>query len=116
MYRIPENIDAIKNEIINQIAFGVNVITLFFSKGFIQFSGCFVFLYDGQKFEQDEVYPVQHDHGLLQLLEKRITSIIVNNERNILTLEFEGRFVLKLIGSENYESYVLNINGEEVIV
>ena len=118
MYRIPDdfNLINIKNEVIIQIAFGLNFITLFFSKGFIQFSGSFSFYDKGQKYDYEEVYPVQDDYNLLKLLEKKITQVITNEDRNVLILEFEDKIILKLIGSESYESYTLNIDGKEIII
>ncbi len=118
MYKIPEdfNVNSIKNDIISQIAFGLNFITLFFSNGLIQFSGSFSFLYDSRKHEYEEVYPVQDDFGLLNLLEKRIVQVSVNNERNVLILEFETGAILELISNKEYESFRLNIDGKEIIV
>lgn len=118
MYKIPEgfNKDSIKNNTISQIAFGLNFITLFFSNGFIQFSGGFSILFDNQKKEYEEVYPVKKDYDILMLLEKKIIDVKINNERNVLTLEFEGAIILELIGSKEYESYILNICGKEIVV
>jgi len=118
MYKIPEdfNINSIKNEAISQIAFGLNIITLFFNNGLIQFSGSFSFHYDSLIQVYEEVYPVQGDFGLLHLLEKRIVQVRVSNERNVLTLEFETGAILELISGKEYESFKLNIDGEEIIV
>lgn len=118
MYKIPDDFNpiSIKNEAITQIAFGINFITLFHSNGFMQFSGRFSFQHNSQKYEYEEVYPVQNDYGLLVLLEKKIVQVKINNERNALTLEFEGGIIIELIGSNDYESYTLKIDDREILV
>ena len=118
MYKIPENFDisVLKNEVINQIAFGFNFITLFFNKGFIQFTGSFSFGYNEKQSYYDEVSPVRNDFGLLQILEKEITSIKLTNNREELELGFETGLTLCLIGDEMYESFIINIDGNEIRV
>ncbi len=118
MYKIPEEfkISEIINEEINQIGFGLNYVTLFYNKGFIQFSGSFSFQHSGRKDDFNEVYPVKDDFGLLKLLGKKITQIKTNDGRNILILWIDHNIILKLIGSKEYESYIINIHGKEVIV
>lgn len=119
MYKIPENFDiqGVKNEVISQITFSLNVISLHFGKGFIQFSGAFSMLYnDGQKVTYEEVYPVYNDYKLLELLEKKINEISTNERRTDLIITFEGNNVLCLNGDENYESYLINIDGKEIRV
>lgn len=118
MYKIPESFDisVLKSEIINQIAFGLNFVTLFFNKGFIQISGSFSFRYLGKQFNYYEVYPVKNDFGLLQILEKKITDVTLANNREELKIEFEGGVILCLMGNEMYESFIINIDGNEVRV
>ncbi len=118
MYKIPESFDilVLKSEVINQIAFGLNCITLFFDKGFIQFFGSFSFGYLGKQFNYDEVYPVKNDFGLLQILEKEIKNVTLANNREELKIEFEGGVTLCLMGNEMYESFIININGNKVRV
>jgi hypothetical protein len=118
MYRIPEsfNLSDIKDETISQIAFGLNFVTVFFNRGFIQFSGSFVLHVDGKRFDYVEVYPVKNDFGLLKLLEKKIVKVFTNDERNDLTIEFDTGIILQLKSVGQYESYTLNIDGQEVIV
>ena len=119
MYKIPDyfKISCIKNNVISQIAFGINFITLFFNKGFIQFSGSFSVQFNNQRFDYDEVYPVQNDYGLLKLLlEKEIVNVLTNERRNSLVLEFDGKIILELNGNEEYESFRLNLDGFEIIV
>lgn len=118
MYKIPKdyNINAIIGETIVQIAFGLNFITLFFNRGYIQLEGAFATTFDNNTHEYDEVYPVKNDFGLLQLLEHKIVQVNINSDRNIMILLFENDSSLKLIGNENYESYVINISGNEIRV
>lgn len=119
MYKIPENfnINSLSNIVISQIAFGLNSITLYHNKGFIQFSGGFSIRFGDQIIHHNEVYPVQDDFGLLKLLlEKAVTDVQTNEERNSLILEFENKITLVLIGNDQYESFTLNHNGREIIV
>lgn len=118
MYKIPKSFDisVLKNEIISQIAFGLNFVTLFFSKGFIQIEGEFATIFENQLFEYAEIYPVKNDFGLLHLLEQKIIEINVSNDRSTLELVFESGFSLKLKGNEAFESYRIKINDEEVVV
>lgn len=118
MYKIPEdfNVSSIETEKVFQIAFGINFITLFFNSGFIQFSGSFSIIHEKQEVEYDEVYPVQNDYKLLNLLEKEVKKVSLNEDRDVLTLEFEGDIILKLIGTKEFESFTININKREVIV
>jgi hypothetical protein len=118
MYTIPYDFDTkeLQNEIVYQISFGLNYISLFIAKGFIQFSGSFSFGIKSQIFEYDEIYPVQNDYGLLVLLEKKIKNVSINIDRTDLTLEFEEGYILNLIGSEEYESYIIQINDKELII
>ncbi len=118
MYKIPENfnVNALQGEVIFQISYGLNFITLFFSKGFLQFEGKFVTIFKGHSQEYDEVYPVKNDFGLLQLLEQKIVDVNLSNGRNDLILLFENEFSLTLISNEAYESYTIRLNEEEIIV
>ncbi len=118
MYKIPENYNtsALKGQVIFQIAFGLNFISLFFDKGYIQFEGRFSITIGSQTHEFDEVYPINNDCGLLQLLEKSIIGVDVNKNRNILTLLFEKGLTLKLIGNPMYESFRIKIDEFEILV
>lgn len=118
MYKIPLefNISSLDGERITQIAFGLNYITFVFNKGFIQFSGSFSINFGNQELEYNDVYPIKNDFGLLQLLEKSIIKVLVNDLRNILTLQFEGGAILNLIGDDYYESYRIKIMEQEIII
>jgi hypothetical protein len=118
MYKIPTdfNLRKIENERISQIAFSLNSVSLFFNDGFIQFSGSFSLFYQNQESNYYEVYPVRTDYRLLNLLEKKIEKISVDDERTILIIKFEDEIILKLIGMKEYESYKININQKEIIV
>lgn len=118
MYKVPKNVDfsILKDEVINQIAFGLNFITFFFNKGFIQVTGGFSFSCFGEQKSYDEVFPVENDFGLLQILEKKIINVSLNNGRDKLTIEFDQEMSLCLIGNDMYESFTIKIDGNEVIV
>ena len=118
MYQIPINFDAstLENQIVFQIAFGLNFITLFFDKGFIQFSGSFSLRHSGQSFDYNEVYPLDNDLGLLKLLEKKITGVEINENRDILNVQFENESELRIIGNKFYESFLICINGNQIRV
>jgi hypothetical protein len=118
MYRIPERIDInkFKGLSLSQLAFGLNYILLVFDNCSIQFSGQFLFKFDGQEYEREEVYPVNSDFRLLNLLEKKIENIHCNQERTSLTIYFSQDSFLCLKSNEMYESFELNIEGERVII
>lgn len=118
MYKIPKNynVDNLKGERISQISFGINFISFFFSKGYITMEGSFSTQIKHQTRDFAEIYPIKHDFGLLALLEQKIVFVDINDDRTVLTLSFENEFTLNLIGDENYESYTLKINNEEITV
>lgn len=119
MYTIPTKFDLniFKDIKVIQICFTINTFSLFFEKiGFISIEGDFSFLCDGKKNIYKEIHPITSDLRILKILEKKVSKIYVNSKRNHLTLEFEGNMILELLGNEMYESYVLNINGEKIIV
>lgn len=118
MYKIPEYLDisAIEGEAVNQIAFGLNVITIFFSKGFIQIFGFFLFTHKNRKRYYEEIYPIKSDFGLLHILERKITNISVNGSRDVLTITFEGGSILELISAELYESFTITIDDKSVVI
>ena len=118
MYKIAEELDIsrLKHQNITQISFGLSYILLTLNNSSIQFSGPFIFKFDGKVYETEEVYPVVSDFGLLNLLEKKIEEIICDDERVSLTLEFsEGSFLL-LKSNEMYECFEINIDGKRYIV
>jgi hypothetical protein len=118
MYKIPESLDInkFKGKTLSQIAFGLNYILLMFDNCSIQFSGQFLFKFEGQEFEREEVYPVNSDFKLLNLLEEKIESIYCNQERTTLIIYFTKDSFLSLKSNEMYESFELNVEGERVIV
>ncbi len=115
MYKIPENfnLECLKDSLITQITFGLNVIVLSYNNGFIQITGRFSIFSSGKLKNHDEVFPVRSDFGLLEILEKKILDVSINNSREELSIEFENGVILYLIGQEFFESYVVNINGNE---
>jgi hypothetical protein len=118
MYKIPEDFDTaiLKGTLFNQITFGLNSIILSFNEGFIQFSGGFSFTCAGKSQSYDEVYPVKTDSGLLSILDKKITEVSINNDRNELTIRFENECELCLYGSDLYESFEINIGERRIII
>jgi hypothetical protein len=118
MYKLPEeiNITKFKHQIVVQISFGLNYILLSLTNYSIQFSGPFLFRYGEKEYERDEVYPVNSDLGLLNLLEKKIEAIYCNSERTSLTIEFGKNSLLSLKSNEMYESFEINIDGKRIIV
>jgi len=119
MYKIPVdfNLDVLKGATINQISFGINLIVIFIEKvGFISIDGSFSFMFENNKTYYEEICPNKSDFGLLNLLEKKIVEIIVSEDRENLTLNFEDNVTLTLIGNKMYETYRLNFNGREIII
>jgi len=118
MYKIPKNnnYSVLNSKKIIQITFRLNVVVLFFENGFIQFSGSFSTENNGKCKNYDEVYPVNSDFGLLEILEKEITNIVISKNYDVLELEFENNFKLCIKSNEFFESFVININGSEDII
>ena len=120
MYSIKENYDLLrlKNKIINQIIYGLNVISLIFDGGYIQICGAgFSFEKEGKRLYFHELYPVRTDFGLLTLLEEKISNVEINDpDRDKLTIEFANGSKLYLEGNSNYEAFIIEIDGDETTV
>jgi hypothetical protein len=118
MYKIPKEIDVstLKNEVVSQISFTLDHIFLSLNNSAIQFSGPFIFKFNGIEWKQEDVFPVNSDFGLLNLLGKKVQEIFCNNERTDLNIEFEDNLFLKLESNNSYECFELNIDGKRIIV
>jgi hypothetical protein len=118
MYRIPKNFDLskLRGKTISQVAFTINTISLYIENGNITFSGGFSLFTKKGILERHEVYPVQGDFGLIDLIEREITEAQTNNEDNELIIRFQDDTFLTLYGNENYESYSITLDGQEIIV
>ncbi|OIP01217.1 MAG: hypothetical protein AUJ98_05200 [Bacteroidetes bacterium CG2_30_33_31] len=118
MNKIPEDfkIASLEGELISQIAYGINYISIFFDKGFIQIEGRFKLINRNIHAEYDELYPVNHDFGLLLLLEKKISKVIINKDRDRLALLFNMDLSLEIISDKEYESFRISISGNEYII
>jgi hypothetical protein len=116
MFKIPLdfNVKKIINERIIQIAFSLNSVSLFFEKGYIQFSGKFSYEKNGALKEFNEVFPAKNDFGLISLLEKQIQNATTNSERTNLKLEFENGDILLLYGTPEFESYSIKIENSMI--
>lgn len=111
------DLNKFKNSSVIQISFSLNTINVFFeSVGFVTINGSFSIFLDQNVFNYREVYPVKNDFNLLKLLEKKVVDVFTNEQRNILTYVFEDNIILKLIGDDMYESYRINVNGNEIII
>lgn len=119
MYTLPLNFDlnSFKNVPIIQISFSINSINVFFDNGnFISINYSFAFTLKERRIFFEELYPINDDFNLLNLLEKRAINILIDDKRKCLTLHFEDNLILELIGDDNYESYILNVNKKEIII
>ena len=119
MYNIPENFDLrpLKGSCVQQICFSMNNVIFFFENiGFVQIDG--EFIYESIKGTYNfKGYPIVAEHGIiLNLLQKTVVSIETNKNRNNLTIGFDNKENMIIHGDENYESYVININGKKLIV
>lgn len=85
-----QKITIFMGETVYQVSFGINFITVFFSKGFIQIEGSFSTIFENKTCDFCQVYPVKHDFSLLKLLERKIIEIDINSDRNVLVLTFES--------------------------
>ena len=118
MFKIPNDfkVELLENEVIHQIAFGVNFISIFFNIGYIQIVGRFQFNDGYTVKEYIDLYPIHKDFGLLILLEKTIKKISVNSARDEIIIFFEKNILLKLKGEKDFESFRIEINGIEIVV
>lgn len=119
MYTIPEtfDLDILKNANVQQICFAANNVSIFFEKiGFIQLEGEFIYHDENSGIHQFHCYPITSQFGiLLSLLEKQVSGIKTNKQRNNLFIYFNDEMI-EIYGNPNYESYIININGENLII
>ncbi len=117
MHKIPEdfNFHVIKGKTIDQVAFGSNVITLYFDGGYIQIEGNFEYTDSERTVTFEEIYPISHDFGLLQLLDTAIIDIMTTT-RETLILTFNNGHRLILQGVDQYESFSVCVDGKTIIV
>lgn len=119
MYKIPENFDfsTFENKSINQISFGQNVVTIYFSPEiYIQWTGPFKISKENRETAYEEVFPVKNDFGLLKFLEKKVETAGTDKNRNNLLLVFEDKSVIEIISDFAFEAFSLYINGERILV
>ncbi|MDQ1267169.1 MAG: hypothetical protein QG635_2323 [Bacteroidota bacterium] len=119
MYKIPVNynIDELLGSSITQICFCSNLIHVILSNNiYIEIMGSFTLKIDERSKYYEEIYPITNDFGLLNLLDKEIKKVNTNNKRETLQLEFEEQMHLICHGNEYYESFIISINGSEIIV
>lgn len=119
MYKIPENFDfsTLNGQTINQISFGQNVVTIFFSPEiYIQWSGRFKISKENGATDYEEVFPVKNDFGLLEFLEKKVETVGTDKNRNNLLLVFEDKTAIEIISDIAFEAFSLYINGSRILV
>lgn len=117
MYTIPENfnVNILKDKIINQICYAISQISLSWDEGCIRIMGPFSLTYRDDIHFFKEVYPVENDYQLLNLLEKKIIQIDIKDTRDALILHFENEFILTLYSDIKYESFEIDDNGSRLI-
>jgi len=118
MYSIPENFDPEKltSRVIEQISFTLNSVCLSIGRGdFICINNSFYLEERGINIFH-EIFPVETDFGLLNLLEKKILRIEVSQNRKELLIFIENDSVLKLCNDDNYESYSIRLDNEDIIL
>lgn len=117
MYTLSKEYDLtrLQGAIVQQVCFTKNNISLLLANiGFITIEGRFT-LFDGKGNKSEfDVYPVDKDFGLLNLIEQKIEKAVTNEVRSDLILTFDNEHVLVLIGDENYESYSIKVGNDEV--
>jgi|GEM_PF-2517737 len=119
MYTLSKEFDftRLQGAVVQQICFSKNNISLLLEKiGYITIEGRFTLSDDrGNKFDF-EVYPVDKDFGLLKLIEQKIEKVATNEMRTDIIFTFDDGHVLVLIGDENYESYSIRVDNDEIRV
>ncbi len=120
MYKIPLNFDIqkLKEKQVQQICFSINSITISFGiDEFINIETDFSIIDKLGKCQvTSQLYPIASDYGLLQLLEKSIIDVATNELRDVLTLGFEEGMIIKLHGNPSFESFVIKLGSEKIIV
>ncbi len=116
MYKIPTDFefDSITGKTIDQIAFGSNVIVLYFNGGYVQTSGSFELTIAEKTTEFEEIFPLTNDLGLLRLLDNEISEVLYASDNFILKFCNGSKLVLK--GMEAYETYSICIGERTVVV
>ena len=117
MYTLSKEYDLtrLQGAIVQQVCFAKNNISILLGNvGFITIEGRFTLFDDKGNEFRFEVYPVDKDFGLLNLLEQKIDKVVTNEERSDLIFTFDNEQVLVLIGDENYESYSIKVGNDEV--
>lgn len=119
MYKIPLTFD-ISNLIgkqIQQVCFSINTVTLSFGVDeFINIETEFSIDKHGNSSSSGELYPVSTDYGLLELMEKSILRVEINESRDGLALTFDDNIILRLNSKANYESFSIKIGKEKILV
>jgi len=119
MYKIPLTFDGTKlhGKIVGQICFTLNTISIHFGLDcYLQIEGAFELSNKEGVFYTENLYPVSTDLRLLKFLEKSIAHVGINELRNNLSVVFEDKSVLTLIGNDHYESYRIKIGDIEILV
>lgn len=119
MYKIPQTFDSAKfiGKIVEQICFTSNTISINFGLDcYLQIEGAFEFTDTEGLFYIENLFPISTDLRLLKLLEKSIVDVNINKLRNNITIVFEDKCVLTLIGDDHYESYRIKLGVIEILV
>jgi hypothetical protein len=117
MYRIPENISEnfLEGAIVEMICFNISQIYIYFdNKVQIIIEGRYSLNVAGYENTFD-VYPVTSDNRLLQLINKRVMIVEIDNERKNLLIKFEEENTLAIVNNDSYESCIIKI-GDRVII
>jgi hypothetical protein len=119
MYKIPEEFDIKQFEgaAVQQVAFSINTISIQFERlGYLSMEGSFSFSIKGKVYHYENIYPVANDFRLLELLEKKVIEVKIDESRENLTFLFEAEIMLTAEGSKNFESYHLKIGEIKITV
>lgn len=120
MYEIPNNLDLTKLylQTVNAITFTSNTINILFENfhNHIQTYGDFSLVLKNEIFECDEIFPIKSDYGFIHLIGKKLINTEVKQDNCMLSLLFEEEIVLNLRSSPSYESFIIHLGDEEIII
>lgn len=116
MYNIPENynFDIFKGRIIQQVCYSINNIVISFDLELsIMFNTELKIKFEGKMYEYSNIYPINHDYLLLNLLEKTVNKIVVEGDELLIILC--DSTVVILYNNPHYESFSI-MNGEDTLI
>lgn len=119
MLPIPEDMDlsSLRERKVTDVCYNTNGVTVHFEReAYIVINGYFAFRHGKQRHEYYKIAPVDTDYGLLKLLDAEVQEVFMGNNRDTVTIEFDGGLRLELMGHKIEDSYTIHISDKEAVV